>query len=104
MYKRKIFSDILEELNSREIVLIIGSRQVWKSTILEEIYNNYIDKQKSIFINADFDDSVLNLTSSKDLLENIKLNWFKEEQTDFFYVFIDEFQKIPNIWTILKGL
>jgi predicted AAA+ superfamily ATPase len=42
MYKRKIFDNILKEINTREIVLIIGSRQVGKSTILEEIYNNHI--------------------------------------------------------------
>jgi predicted AAA+ superfamily ATPase len=43
MYKRKIFPDIIKEINTREIILIIGSRQVGKSTILEEIYNNYIE-------------------------------------------------------------
>jgi len=104
MYKRKIFSDILSELKTREIVLIIGSRQVWKSTILEEIYNNHINKDKSIFINADFDDSILNLVSSKDLLDNLKLNWYREDLEGTFYVFIDEFQKIKNIGTIIKWL
>ena len=104
MYKRKIFPDILKEVNTREIILIIGSRQVGKSTILEEIYNNYIKWNKSIFINADFDDSILNIVSSKDLLNNLSLKWYKEIQEDTFYVFIDEFQKISNIGTIIKGI
>ena len=104
MYKRKIFKDILFELKSREIILIIWSRQVWKSTILEEIYNNYINKKNSIFLNADFDDSILTLKSSKDLLENLKINGYKEDFKDIFYVFIDEFQKIENIGTIIKWL
>ena len=104
MYKRKIFTNILKEISSREIILIIGSRQVGKSTILEEIYNNYITWKKSIFINADFDDSVLNLNSSKDLLSNLFLKWYKSDQKDTFYVFIDEFQKIKNIGTIIKWL
>ncbi len=103
MYKRKIFDNILRQLNTREIVLIIGSRQVGKSTILEEIHNKYI-KWKSIFINADFDDSVLNLTSSKNLLNNLFLKGYKKESDEKFYVFIDEFQKIKNIWTIIKGI
>jgi len=104
MYKRKIFWDIIKEITTKEIILIIGSRQVGKSTILEKIYNNHIVWKKSIFINADFDDSVLNLTSSKDLLSNLTLNWYKAEQKDKFYVFIDEFQKIKNIGTIIKGI
>ena len=103
MFKRKIFDSIIREINTKEIILIIGSRQVWKSTILEEIYNNYIN-WKSIFINADFDDSVLNLKSSKDLLNSLMLKWYKQDSKDKFYVFIDEFQKIENIWTIIKWL
>jgi len=103
MFKRKIFENILREVKTREIILIIGSRQVGKSTILEEIYNNHID-WKSIFINADFDDSIINLVSSKDLLWMLKLKWYKENSEENFYVFIDEFQKIKNIWTIIKWL
>lgn len=104
MYKRKIFPNIVKEVNSREIILIIGSRQVGKSTILEEIHNNHIDWKKSIFINADFDDSILNLKTSKDLLSNLMLNWYKDVQEETFFVFIDEFQKINNIGTIIKWI
>ena len=86
MFKRKIFDSILKEINSREIVLIIGSRQVWKSTILEEIYNNYINWKK-LFINADFDDSILNLKSSKDLLASIQLkcHWIKRNHSNIIF-------------------
>jgi len=104
MFKRKIFNDILKELKTREIVLIVWSRQVWKSTILKEIYNNYINKEKSVFINADFDESILNIKTSKDLLANLFLSWYEENSKELFYVFIDEFQKIKNIGTIIKWI
>ena len=104
MYKRKIFQKIVKEIDSREMILIIWSRQVWKSTILNEIYNKHVNKKNSIFINADFDDFILNLETSKDLLSNLKLAWFDENSDEIFSVFIDEFQKIKNIWTILKWI
>jgi predicted AAA+ superfamily ATPase len=38
------------------------------------------------------------------LLSNLTLKWYNEGQNEQFYVFIDEFQKIKNIGTIIKGL
>ena len=71
--------------------------------ILKELHNNHID-WKSVFINADFDESILHLHTAKDLLSSLLLQWYQKEGDEKFYVFIDEFQKIKNIWTIIKWL
>ena len=58
--KRKIFNEIKNHLDKKEISLIVGPRQVGKTTIMNEI-KKYLDKEgkKSIFLSLDYElDSV----------------------------------------------
>ncbi len=102
--ERKILSEIRKYYSIREIVVLIGSRQVGKSTILWVIEKEIVKNDYGVFLDADFDSELLLLTSSKELLELFKLHWYNEKSNDTFVVFIDEFQKIKNIGTIIKGI
>lgn len=99
--KRKIFNEIKDHLDKKEISLIVGPRQVGKTTIMNEI-KKYLDKkgEKSIFLSLDYESDSVFFKSQEDLLRKIKLNLGK----DGGFVFIDEIQRKENAGLFLKGI
>jgi len=99
--KRKIFNEIKDHLDKKEISLIVGPRQVGKTTIMNEI-KKYLDKkgEKSIFLSLDYESDSVFFKSQEDLLRKIKLDLGK----DAGFVFIDEIQRKENAGLFLKGI
>lgn len=99
---RKKYKIIKKNLENRKIIFFIWPRQVGKTTILKEVFNN-LDTEKKIFLNLeilDYHKYFKDFSSIKNLLIQ---NWFNE-QKEKFYLFLDEFHKIKNISWILKAL
>ncbi len=95
MYTRILTESIVEKLFSGEIIMIIGARQVGKTTLLENFLS---DKEyESIKFNGDFldDRELLNSQDKERLLMIIG---------DKRYIIIDEAQKAKNIGNTLKIL
>lgn len=101
MIKRKIFKDILENLPRKEIALIIGPRQVGKTTVMR-LVEAYLVKngEKTIFLNLDYDHDMVFFKSQDELISRLKL----EFGTNKGFVFIDEIQRKENAGLFLKGL
>lgn len=101
MIKRKIFKDILENLPRKEISLIVGPRQVGKTTVMR-LVEAYLVKngEKTIFLNLDYDHDMVFFKSQDELVSRLKL----EFGTDKGFVFIDEIQRKENAGLFLKGL
>jgi len=106
LIKRDLLSQIIEHLPEKEMTLIIGPRQVGKTTLLEQVKDYLINKQR-INPGALF---YFNLDLTKDLAlfsrqENI-INFVKDRKRDkeTLYLFIDEVQRITNAGTFLKGI
>jgi hypothetical protein len=99
--KRKIFNEIKAHLNKKEISLIIGPRQVGKTTIMNEI-KNYLEKEgkKFIFLSLDYESDSIFFKSQEELLRKIELTLGKEGG----FVFIDEIQRKENAGLFLKGI
>ena len=99
--KRKIFNEIKNHLDKKEISLIVGPRQVGKTTIMNEI-KKYLDKEgkKSIFLSLDYELDSVFFKSQEELLRKIKLNLGE----DGGFVFIDEIQRKENAGLFLKGI
>jgi len=97
MYKRILEEKILENFFWGKILMLLWARQIWKTTLVEKILNeNFSDKEKIFFTWDDFSDvEILN----KNSLE--KLSPYLENKD---IIFIDEAQKIENIWNTLKIL
>jgi uncharacterized protein len=99
--KRSIFDKIKQCFFSDEIILIIGSRQVGKTTLLRQIYNELINANKSCaFLNLE-DPEYLGILNKhpKNLLSIIPFN-----PGIMNYVFIDEIQYLDNPSNFLKYL
>jgi len=99
--KRKIFNKIKDHLNKKEISLIVGPRQVGKTTIMNEI-KKYIETEgkKFIFLSLDYESDSVFFKSQEDLLRKIELTLGKEGG----FVFIDEIQRKENAGLFLKGI
>ena len=93
-YKRKLENTILEYLDKKEILAIVGPRQSGKTTLLKKIQ---IGLKNSVFLNFE-DKEVL------ELFETDIKNFARKYFNNYKYIFIDEFQHSKNGGKNLKYL
>lgn len=100
--KREIFDKIIEVIDSWKIIILRWPRQVWKTTLMKDI-QNYLSDKKTIFLNMDDLDLKSKISTTKDLLNYIKYEfWYIENES--ITIFLDEFQNIENAWVFLKNI
>ena len=97
MVKRILEDKIKNTFFEWKIIMILWARQIGKTTLVENILKNNFSDKKIISFNWDYieDRELLNNNSLK------KLELFIEDND---IIFIDEAQKIVNIWNTLKIL
>jgi len=91
MIQRSIEDNIREKINSGKAIVLVGARQVGKTTLIKSILTD-IDY---LFLDAD-DPTVRNLMSSPNTEE------LRTLIGDYKYIFIDEAQRITGIGLTLK--
>ena len=104
MLPRKIFEKLKEEAKDKKISMLLGARQVGKTTLLKELYLELSRSNKCLFLDLDIISNYEKVGTFENLLNTIKLNGYKEEQKGFFYLFLDEFQRYPDIAKIMKNV
>jgi predicted AAA+ superfamily ATPase len=92
MIERKLKALVEEQWNSGKVLIVLGPRQVGKTTLLEELCS-----QEGDFLFLNGDDIVTQQT-----LENIGETKLKQLIGNHQTVFIDEAQRIHNIGLLLK--
>lgn len=97
MYERKIRPYIQEDFFKGKVLLIIGSRQVGKTTLVKEILSKLPTDKKVRMLNLD-NSSDQTLLAQGDF-ETLNRIFVKDD-----FIFIDEAQRLPNIGIILKLL
>lgn len=98
--KRTLLREIRDHLTSKEITLIVGPRQVGKTTLMKQLENELkAGGEKTLFLNLDFDQDLPSVTSQTKLLQRISYHIGESG-----YVFIDEIQRKENAGIFLKGL
>lgn len=90
MIFRDLNSKVKEKLNKGKAILLIGPRQVGKTTLINSLL-------KDVSFLLDGDDAVV-----VDTLSNANTETLKSIIGNYKYVFIDEVQRIPNIGLKLK--
>jgi len=103
--KRFVFDNILKWLDDEEILILTGSRQVGKSTLMYMLIQHLLEQRKVasnniFYFNLD-EYSIRSFFQNTSLIIDF-LN-FKTEQTTK-YLFIDEFQKMADAGTFLKAI
>ena len=101
LIKRKLFKELKNHLENKEISLIVGPRQVGKTTLMQSLKKHLelLDK-KTIFLNLDYEEDKKFFTTQENLIKKIKLELGKKPG----FVFIDEIQRKENAGLFLKGL
>ncbi len=98
--KRDILGELLSHLYKKEITLIIGPRQVGKTTLMKELMKKLErDGERFVYFNLDNEMDFLHFKSQRDFLEKLKL-----ELGEQGFVFIDEIQRKEDAGLFLKGL
>ena len=91
--KRDIFEDLKKHLFKKEITLIVGPRQVGKTTLMM-LLKEHLEKngEKTIFLSLDFENDQKFFSSQSALTERLKLEFGEGEG----YVFIDDDSNLIN--------
>ncbi len=102
--KRKIFEKLKRQAKDRKISLLVGARQVGKTTLLKELFNQLSTENKCLFLDLDILSNYEKVSNFESLLNLIKLNGYEESQKKLFYLFLDEFQKYPSLVKVMKNV
>ena len=101
LIKRKLLDDLRKHLSQKEMSLIVGARQVGKTTIMNELKSILEKKgERTLFLNLDFEEDKKFFNSQLNLVKRIELEFGKKSG----YVFIDEIQRKENAGIFLKGI
>lgn len=96
MYQRIITHDIKEKFFSGKIIMLLWARQIWKTTLVENILSNYKSTEIISFTGDNNND--------RELLSENNLEKIWTYIANKRIIFIDEAQKVPHIWNTLKLL
>ncbi len=101
MIKRKLFLELVDHLQHKEMSLIIGPRQAGKTTLMEML-KDHLDTggERTLFLNLDIELDRPHFESQAALLNKIELELGQQRG----YVFIDEIQRKDDAGLFLKGL
>jgi len=101
MYPRKIYHQIKPYFKTRDIIVIHGSRQTGKTTLLkllmkdlpiEDSYYFDLEDSRLLYICEEGTESIINYLKQKGILK----------QQEIFYLLIDEIQYLSNPSSLLK--
>ena len=99
--KRKLFKELKNHLGNKEISLIVGPRQVGKTTLMQSLQKHLeLLKKKTVFLNLDYEEDKKFFATQNNLIKKIELELGKKPG----FVFIDEIQRKENAGLFLKGL
>ncbi|MBU1030951.1 MAG: ATP-binding protein [Nanoarchaeota archaeon] len=106
MKKRRIFEELLKQKNSKKISLVLGARQVGKTTVLKALHEYICEnlKNKGLFLDLDIFSNFEKVSSFEDLINTLRLHGYQENQKQFFYLFLDEFQRYEVISILMKNV
>jgi len=104
MLPRKIFRELKENAKNKKIALLIGARQVGKTTLLKELFSEFSKTNKCLFLDLDILSNYEKISTFEGLVNTLKINGYEEKQKGFFYLFLDEFQKYPFLSKIMKNV
>lgn len=103
MKKRYLYNEIVKYLEHKNALVITGMRQVGKTTLLRQVYDE-VNHPKIWF---DFDNPLDLLLFENTNYDGIYTNLLKESKSQKnkrVFVFIDEIQNFPEITRIMKYL
>jgi uncharacterized protein len=101
MIKRKLLKELAAHLAAPEISLLVGARQIGKTTLMEQLRHDLAAQgARTLYLNLDFEADAAHFSSQDALIHKIMLEIGLEKG----YIFIDEIQRKANAGLFLKGI
>ena len=104
MLTRKLFKALLSEKSNKKISIILGPRQVGKTTLLKQLFQKICNKNMGIYLDLDILSNFEKVSNYENFINFITLEGYSNPQKSFFYLFLDEFQRYPGFSKILKNI
>ncbi len=104
MEKRKLFDDLFAEKEQKEISIVLGPRQVGKTTLLKQLHQAICKNRPGIYLDLDIISNFEKVSSYENFINFILLEGYDKSTISFFYLFLDEFQRYPGFSKILKNI
>lgn len=101
MFKRQILEKIKLFLDTNDILLFYGARQVWKTTLMKYIQKHYF-KENSLFFNLENPEYFNLLNKNPDYFIKYLKSYHSWDESKKITVFIDEIQYLDNPTNFLK--
>jgi len=102
--KREIFETLEKQITNNKATILIGPRQVGKTTLMKQLYEKYKINYPSLFLDLDIFSNYEKVSTYENCINTLKLNGYKENSGTKFLLFLDEFQRYSNIGKIIKNI
>lgn len=100
---RQVLSALEQHLNAPEMTLLIGPRQVGKTTLIRTLLDGLeAQGKRTVFFNLDIEEDMRWFESQRTLLD--RLTFLVGQSTQRVYVAIDEIQRKQDAGRFMKGL
>jgi len=103
LYQRQLFPHLEAELETKEMTVITGMRQVGKTTALRHLYDLVKSENKTLL---DLENPLVRKVFEEENYDTVwsNLRQFGITNTTKAYIFLDEVQNLPNISRVVKYL
>jgi predicted AAA+ superfamily ATPase len=99
--KREMLEKVEDHLEKEEISLIVGARQVGKTTLMQQLKVELEENgENTLYLSMDIQGDKTHFESQQDLINRVELEFGEEKG----YVFLDEIQRKENAGLFLKGI
>lgn len=99
--KREMLEKVEDHLEKEEISLIVGARQVGKTTLMQQLKVELEENgENTLYLSMDIQEDKTHFESQQDLINRVELEFGEEKG----YVFLDEIQRKENAGLFLKGI
>lgn len=101
---RKLFQELQAQAAERKISFLLGARQVGKTTLLRSLHEQLSGQNQCLFLDLDLLSNYEKVSTFEILLNSLKAQGYEEQQQQFFYLFLDEFQRYPALAKVMKNV
>jgi hypothetical protein len=100
MKRRKQLKALLAQKDTNKVSVLLGPRQVGKTTLLRELHREL----GGLFLDVDIFSNYEKLATYERFVGTLKLEGYDERSQAPFFVFLDEFQRYPDLSLVLKNV
>jgi len=103
-FERQIYSMLKDHVGNNKATILIGPRQVGKTTLMKQLNLDLQTKYKCLYIDLDIYSQYERINSYENLINTLTLNGYKNNNEQKFILFLDEFQKYSDVSNIIKNV